>query len=101
MVVTYGASDQPALPSAAPLVFVAPPRPRLSPAGWALVGTVTVSLGLLAWMLTRWHRVALNARHAAARSSPLNDLLPELWRRAPLRLTDRRSPPPSAVYSAL
>jgi beta-lactamase regulating signal transducer with metallopeptidase domain len=89
VVVTYDASDLPALPSVAPPTFVAPSRPRLSPLGWALVGTITVSLGLLAWLLARWRRVALNARHAAPAPACLCGL-PVEWpqQRIPLRLTD-------------
>src|ERR1035438_5155516 len=62
VVVTYGPADMPTLPAPAMPVFVAPPRPRLTHAAWALLGTVTVSLGLLAWMLVRWHQVARDAR---------------------------------------
>jgi beta-lactamase regulating signal transducer with metallopeptidase domain len=94
VVVTYGASDLPALPSAALPTFVAPSRPRLSPLGWAFVGTVTVSLGLLAWLIARWRRVALNACHAAPAPASLSDLSADWPRqRVPLRLTDQAQSP--------
>ena len=51
VVVTYDADDIPRCRPPPPPVFVAPPPPRLTPAAWALVGMVAVSLGLLAWML--------------------------------------------------
>ena len=94
MVVTYGASDFPTLPSAAPLPFVPLPPPRLSPLAWALVGIVAVGLGLLAWLMARWRRVALNARDAAPAPACLNPL-PAEWSgpRVRLRLTEREQSP--------
>jgi general secretion pathway protein D len=74
-------------------VFVAPLRPRLTPAAWALVGMVTVGLGLLAWMLMRWHQVARDARRAAEAPARLSELLPKLRRPVRLRLTDQPQSP--------
>jgi hypothetical protein len=70
VVVTYSADDQPALPSAVTPVLVAPSRPHLSPAAWTFAGMVTVSLGLFAWMLVRWHQVARDAGRAVVRPRP-------------------------------
>jgi beta-lactamase regulating signal transducer with metallopeptidase domain len=88
VVVTYGIPDRPVLPVAVTPVFVAPPRPHLSPTAWAFVGMVSVSLGLLAWMLARWQQVARDARRAAAAPAWLSELLPTLRRPVRLRLTD-------------
>ena len=93
VVVTYGDAEQPALPAVAMPVFVAPPRPHLSPAAWMFVGTLTVGLGLLAWMLIRWHQVAREARRASAAPAQLLKLLPELRRPVRLRLTDHPQSP--------
>jgi beta-lactamase regulating signal transducer with metallopeptidase domain len=78
VVVTYGAPQDSPLPTAVTPVFVEPPRPHLSSVAWLLLGVVTVSLGLLAWMLARWHQVARDARRAAAAPSWVNELLHEL-----------------------
>jgi general secretion pathway protein D len=75
VVVTYGSSESPVFPVAAKPVFVAPPRPHLLPAAWAFVGVVAVGVGLLAWMLWRWHQVARDARRAAAAPEWLSELL--------------------------
>jgi type II secretory pathway component GspD/PulD (secretin)/beta-lactamase regulating signal transducer with metallopeptidase domain len=93
VVVTYGPADTPLLTAPAMPVFVAPPRPRLTQAAWALLGTVTVSLGLLAWMLARWHQVARDARRAAVAPARLSELLPEPRRPVRLRLTDQPQSP--------
>jgi general secretion pathway protein D len=93
VVVSYGAAEVPALPTAVTPVFVAPSQPRLMPAAWTLVGMVTVGLGLLAWMLMRWHQVASDARRAAAAPDRLRELLPELLRPVRLRLTDQPQSP--------
>jgi beta-lactamase regulating signal transducer with metallopeptidase domain len=78
VVVTYGAPQDSPLPTAVTPVFVEPPRPHLSSVAWLLLGVVTVSLGLIAWMITRWHQVAQDARQAAAAPSWVNELLHEL-----------------------
>ena len=93
VVVTYDAAEVPALPTAVTPVFVAPSQPRLTPAAWTLVGMVTVGLGLLAWMLMRWHQVARDARRAAVAPDRLRELLPELLRPVRLRLTDQPQSP--------
>jgi beta-lactamase regulating signal transducer with metallopeptidase domain len=93
VMVTYAVSDGPALPVAATPVFVVPSRPRLTPAAWAFVGMITVGLGLLAWMLARWHQVARDTRRAAAAPAWLGELLPELRRPVRLRLTDHPQSP--------
>jgi type II secretory pathway component GspD/PulD (secretin)/beta-lactamase regulating signal transducer with metallopeptidase domain len=84
VVVTYGPSESPVFPVAATPVFVAPPRPHLLPAAWAFVGVVAVGVGLLAWMLWRWHQVARDARRAAAAPEWLSELLHE--QRGPAQL---------------
>jgi type II secretory pathway component GspD/PulD (secretin) len=91
--VTYGPANTPLLTAPAMPVFVAPPRPRLTHAAWALLGTVTVSLGLLAWMLARWHQVACDARRAAVAPARLSELLPVPRRPVRLRLTDQPQSP--------
>jgi general secretion pathway protein D len=78
VVVTYGPTDSPAVPVAATPVFVVPSRPYLSPAAWGFVGVVAVGIGLLAWMLRRWHQVARDARRATAAPPWLDELLGEL-----------------------
>jgi general secretion pathway protein D len=93
VVVTYGPSDSPAFPVAATPVFVAPPRPHLSPAAWAFSGEVAVGIGLLAWMLRRWYQVARDARRATAAPARLSELLPELRSPLRLRLTDHPHSP--------
>jgi type II secretory pathway component GspD/PulD (secretin)/beta-lactamase regulating signal transducer with metallopeptidase domain len=93
VVVSYGPTDTPVLAMHAMPVFAAPPRPRLTQGAWALLGTVTVSLGLLAWMLARWHQVARNARRAAEAPARLRELLPEPRRPVRLRLTDQPQSP--------
>ena len=93
VVVSYGLTDTPVLTEPAMPVFVAPPRPRLTQAAWALLGTVTVSLGLLAWMLARWHQVARDARRAAVAPARLSELLPEPRRPVRLKLTDQPQSP--------
>ena len=66
VVVTYDADDQPSCRRPLPRQSSwCHPATRLTPAAWAFVGMVTVSLGLLAWMLVRWHQVARDARRAA------------------------------------
>jgi hypothetical protein len=91
---------QPALPSAVTPILVAPSRPRLSPTAWTFSGMVAVSLALFAWMLVRWYQVARDARRAALAPDWLGELLPGRQRPARIRLTDRPSPPLSAVCSA-
>jgi general secretion pathway protein D len=93
VVVTYGADVSPAPLAAFTPVFVAPPRPRLTPAAWAFFGMVAVSLGMLAWMLARWHQVAREARRAAVAPARLSELLPDPRRPARLRLTDQPQSP--------
>ena len=93
MVVTYGAPPAPVLPATAMPVLATPSRPRLSPTAWAMVGAGVVSLGLLAWMLARWHRVAREVSRAAAAPTWLSELLPELRRPVRLRLTDHPQSP--------
>jgi beta-lactamase regulating signal transducer with metallopeptidase domain len=93
VMVSYGPTDTPVLTAPAMPVFVAPPRPRLTQAAWALLGTVTVSLGLLAWMLARWHQVARDARRATVAPARLSELLPEPRRPVRLRLTDQPQSP--------
>jgi beta-lactamase regulating signal transducer with metallopeptidase domain len=85
--------EQPTLPSAVVPILMAPSRPRLSPAAWALIGMVTVSLGLFAWMLVRWYQVARDARRSAPAPACLGELLPEEQRPARIRLTDRPQSP--------
>ena len=63
VVVTYGAADVLTLLSAAPTALhraATHHACRRSPG--CLLGTVAVSLGLLAWLIGRWRRVARNAR---------------------------------------
>ena len=91
--VTYSTDDRPALPSVGTPVLMPPYRPRLSPSGWALIVTATVSLALFAWMLVRWYQVARDARRAAAAPAWLGELLPERQRWARIRLTDRPQSP--------
>ncbi len=93
VVVTYGPSESPVFPVAAPPVFVAPPLPHLSPAAWVFVGVVVVGIGLLAWMLRGWHQVTRDARRAAAAPPQLSGLLPGLRSPLRLRLTDRPQSP--------
>jgi beta-lactamase regulating signal transducer with metallopeptidase domain len=93
VIVTYSTDDQPALSSAVAPIPVAPPRPCLSPSGWALIVTATVSLGLFAWMLVRWYQVARDARRAVAAPARLGELLPERQRPARIRLIDRPQSP--------
>jgi type II secretory pathway component GspD/PulD (secretin)/beta-lactamase regulating signal transducer with metallopeptidase domain len=93
VVVTYGPSESPAFPIAATPVFVAPSRPHLLPAAWAFLGMVAVGMGLLAWMLWRWHQVARDARRAAVAPAQLCALLPELRSPLRLRLTDHPQSP--------
>jgi beta-lactamase regulating signal transducer with metallopeptidase domain len=93
VVVTYGADVSPAPRAAFTPVFVAPPRPRLTPAAWAFVGMVAVSLGMLAWMLVRWYQVARDARRAAIAPAQLSELLPKQQRPARIRLTERPQSP--------
>jgi beta-lactamase regulating signal transducer with metallopeptidase domain len=85
VVVTYGPSESPVFPVAATPVFVAPPRPHLSPAAWVFVGVVVVGIGLLAWMLRGWHQVTRDARRAAAAPESLSELFHEL--RGPAELS--------------
>jgi beta-lactamase regulating signal transducer with metallopeptidase domain len=87
VVVTYGAETQPALPTPSIPVLVAPPPPRLSPAGWAFIGMAGVSLGMLTWMLVRWRQVAREAGRSVAIPDWVSELLPELTRPGRLRLT--------------
>src|ERR1035438_7633561 len=63
---TYGANEQPMMPGMSTPGVITPPPPHLSALGWAFVGTVGVSLGLLAWILARWRQVARDAHRAAA-----------------------------------
>ena len=77
VVVTYGADEQPALPSVVTPVVLAPSRPRLSPSAWTFLGMAAVSLGLVAWMLVRWYQVARDARRATAAPAWLGELLHE------------------------
>ena len=93
VVVTYSAVDLPALPSTLTPVLLTPYRPRLSPSGWALIFTATVSLGLFAWMLVRWHQVARDARRVVVAPAWLGELLSEQQRPARIRLTDRPQSP--------
>jgi len=93
VVVSYSADELPVMPAMATPVFVAPPRPHLTPVAWAFAGMVAVSLGLLAWMLARWHQVARDARRAAAAPTGLSELLPALRRPVRLRLTERPQSP--------
>jgi len=93
VVVTYGVNDRPAVPTAAPPIVVAPLQPRLSRAAWMFLGTVAVSLGLLAWMLARWLRVACDVRRAPLAPAWLTELLPESRRPARLRLADHSQSP--------
>jgi type II secretory pathway component GspD/PulD (secretin)/beta-lactamase regulating signal transducer with metallopeptidase domain len=88
VVVTYSADEQPTMPvSPTPLHVTAPP-PRPSALGWTFVGTVTVSLGLLLWMLVSWHKVSRDLSRAAAAPSWLTELLPERQQPFRVRLTD-------------
>ena len=91
--VTYGTPEQLLPPTAAKPVFVELPPPHLSSAAWLLVGTLTLSLALLAWMIARWRQVARHARQAAAAPIPLGELLPELTHLVRLRLTDHPQSP--------
>jgi beta-lactamase regulating signal transducer with metallopeptidase domain len=93
VVVTYDAVDIPALPAATTPVFEAPPQARLTPSAWGLVGMLTVSLGLLGWMVVRWQQVARDARRAAEAPARLRELLPDLRRPVRLRLTDHPQSP--------
>ncbi|MGO8929496.1 MAG: M56 family metallopeptidase [Limisphaerales bacterium] len=77
VVVTYGPTDSPVFPVAATPVFVTAARPRLTLAALAFVCVVAVGLGLLAWMLRRWHQVARDARRATAAPLWLDELLGE------------------------
>ena len=65
VVVTYGENDEAFLPVASTPSFPAPPPPSLTLAAWGFIGTVTLSLGLFAWMLIRWQQVTGEARRAA------------------------------------
>lgn len=80
---------------------VEPMRPALSSAAWGMVVSGGVSLGLLAWMLTRWRRVARDVRQAEAASEPLRDLLEEardlVGLRQPVRLGLTERPMSPAV----
>ena len=95
VVVTYDAHDLPA-PSVAPapvIITSPPPRLRLTPASWTLVGMAAVSLGLLAWMLVRWLQVTREARRSPPAPAVLNQLFPEQRRPVRLKLTDRPMSP--------
>ena len=56
----------------------APPLPRLELAGWALAGSMTVSVGLLLWLALRWWQVERMVSRATATerfSQALDDAL--------------------------
>ncbi|MEY4917910.1 MAG: Methicillin resistance mecR1 protein [Verrucomicrobiota bacterium] len=76
--ITY--DDAPMQPYIAPptVAMPAPPLPRLELAGWALAGSMTVSVGLLLWLALRWWQVARMVRRATATeqfSEALDDAL--------------------------
>ena len=93
VVVSYSPIHTSVLAAPAAPVFVAPACPHLSAAAWVFGGMVTVSLGLLAWMLARWHQVARDARRAAVAPARFSELLPEPRRPVRLRLTDQPQSP--------
>jgi beta-lactamase regulating signal transducer with metallopeptidase domain/type II secretory pathway component GspD/PulD (secretin) len=93
VVVTYGAPERTLIPAAVTPVRVEPPPSHLSSTAWLLLSMVTVSLGLLAWMIARWRRVARDAHQAMAAPVPLGCLLSELPYPVRLRITDHPQSP--------
>src|ERR1035437_10371208 len=93
VVVSYGEHNEALLPVAPTLRLPAPPAPSLTLAAWGFIGTVTLSLGLFAWMLFRWQQVAGEARRAAEAPAWLNELLSAPQHHVRLRLTDRPQSP--------
>ena len=93
VMVTYGPVIGPVPTAAAPMV-VAPNKPRIYFRAWPLTMVLSVSVGLLIWMMLRWRRVSFLLRGAVASSPALDKLLGEAreqarWRKV-VRL-DRKS----------
>ena len=85
MTVQYSdAADDYVPPSAQP-VFIAPPAPKLSREGWALVLAVGVSGFLAAWLVFRWWQVARCVRRTSAASAEISEMLAQARRQAGLR----------------
>ena len=103
-VVNYGQASAP-VPAretpVAPLILAAP-KPRLSPAGWALASAVSFSSVLLVWMLLRWCQILRRARRATPAPLFLNQmaaatiLQTKLPNHVRIKFTDRPFSP--AVY---
>lgn len=62
-VVTYGDQAAPIFPLQS-LPVPAPVHPKMSSAAWTLAASITVSAGLLAWLLVRWLQISQKVRRA-------------------------------------
>ncbi len=82
--VTY--DDAPAQPYVAPLTVAMPAPPvQLELAGWALLASVVISVGLLVWLALRWWQVAWMVRRATA-AEEFSETLDEALRLAGVRV---------------
>jgi len=77
IVVTFGADHVLGLPGQSLPIPPSGLRAELSPAAWGLVVSGCASLGLLAWMLVQWTRVARETQRAEPGPGWLNELIEE------------------------
>lgn len=105
VIVRYGPEIAPSFPVDNPVVLPAPTRPALSAAAVGLTTASAVSLGLLAWMLLRWRKVARRLQSGIVPPAWLEALLDEARRaaglRRPVRLRLLEEPVSPAVYGLL
>jgi beta-lactamase regulating signal transducer with metallopeptidase domain len=94
VIVTYGKTIAPPSVPTIPLPPMPAPPVKLSRAGGAIIASVVISLGLLAWMFFRWRQVSQLVRATTPATEALNELLDDsrrsigLRRVVRLRLTD-------------
>ncbi len=85
LTVHYSDAAEDYLPPTAEPVFIAPPAPKLSRAGWALVIAAAVSGFLAAWLMLRWRQVARCVRRTSGASEEIAEMLTQARRQAGLR----------------
>ncbi|HTV62220.1 MAG TPA: M56 family metallopeptidase, partial [Verrucomicrobiae bacterium] len=86
------------LPDFVPDIPLPAPKPRLDGAGWALLASITVSAGLLLWLVVCWRQVASQIQNAAASEESAGALaaaqqMAGLRSRARLKIVDGRMSP--------